>query len=316
MKTRLAILRRALPLLAVALLPGHFPSLRAAGPPKPAGRPNVLYLLADDLGYADLSVQGCKDVPTPNIDSIARNGVRFTNGYVSAPVCSPTRAGLITGRYQTRFGHEFNHPLADRSSVGLPTDQKTAANWFKGAGYVTGHIGKWHLGNPNMPQYVATARGFDEDVWFPGQKKLPPLNVYRNGAPETADDRYVDEAMAREAEAFVGRHCTEPWFLYVAFLTGRTAKPPHEALFWRYGEQIAVRAGNWKFVRAMDTTTLPPRLTTGLYNLAEDVSEKTTSPPRSPPSSPNCGSSGTNGTSATWRPCGPAIRTRTNRRHP
>jgi arylsulfatase A-like enzyme len=66
--------------------------------------------------------------PTPNIDSLGKNGVRFTNGYVSAPVCSPSRAGAITGRYQTRFGHEFNHPLADRAPVGLPVDQKTAAD--------------------------------------------------------------------------------------------------------------------------------------------------------------------------------------------
>src|SRR5277367_3599811 len=73
-----------------------------------ARRPNVLILLADDLGYADVGFQGCKDIPTPNIDALAKGGVRCTNGYVSGPYCSPTRAGLLTGRYQTRFGHEFN----------------------------------------------------------------------------------------------------------------------------------------------------------------------------------------------------------------
>src|SRR5262245_2502087 len=73
-----------------------------------AQKPNFIVILADDLGYADLGCEGCKDIPTPNIDSLARNGVRFTNGYVSSPVCSPSRAGLMTGRYQERFGYEFN----------------------------------------------------------------------------------------------------------------------------------------------------------------------------------------------------------------
>ncbi len=197
---------------------------RAASPT--ASRPNVLWLLADDLGYADLGVQGCRDVPTPNLDSIARNGVRFTAGYVSAPVCSPSRAGLVTGRYQTRFGHEFNHALADRSpdGVGLPLGEKTAAQWFKEAGYATGHVGKWHLGNPAFAHYTPNARGFDESVHFPGANKLPPLIFNRNRMPGKADDRYVDEAMGREAAAFVERHRAEPWFLYVAFVT------PHQPL--------------------------------------------------------------------------------------
>ena len=187
------------------------------GAASPAARPNVLILLADDLGYADIGAQGCTDIPTPNIDTIAKNGVRFSAGYVSAPVCSPSRAGLMTGRYQTRFGHEFNHPLADRSPVGLPTDQKTMAQWFKDAGYTTGHIGKWHLGNALTPQFSPATRGFMESVWFPGQKKLPPLQFFRHQERGVTNDRYVDEAMAREAGDFIGKHREEPWFLYCAF---------------------------------------------------------------------------------------------------
>src|SRR6188768_1351881 len=88
------------------------------------GKPNVVVILADDLGYADIGAQGiAKDVKTPNIDSIARDGVRFTNGYVSCPVCSPSRAGLLTGRYQQRFGHEFNPGPNAAETFGLPTDQ-------------------------------------------------------------------------------------------------------------------------------------------------------------------------------------------------
>jgi arylsulfatase A-like enzyme len=186
--------------------------------------PNVLVMLADDLGYADAGFQGCTDVPTPNLDALAAGGVRFSSGYVSAPVCSPSRAGLITGRYQTRFGHEFNHPLADRAPVGLPVQEKTFADHLKAGGYATGHIGKWHLGNSKMPEFNPRSRGFLTDIWFPGQTKLPPLPFFRDGKPETADDPYVDTAMAREAAGFIHHHQSQPWFLYVAFLT------PHEPL--------------------------------------------------------------------------------------
>src|SRR6266540_1617573 len=97
-------------------------------------KPNIIILLADDMGYADVGFQGCKDVPTPHIDSIAKNGARFTSGYVSGPYCSPTRAGLLTGRYQTRFGHEFN---PDGAANGLPLTERTIADRFKAAGYAT-----------------------------------------------------------------------------------------------------------------------------------------------------------------------------------
>src|SRR6266404_4671893 len=90
-----------------SILALNFASVPTRADPGP-GKPNIVVILADDLGYADIGVHGCKDIPTPNIDSLAKNGVRCTNGYVSGPYCSPTRAGLMTGRYQQRFGHEFN----------------------------------------------------------------------------------------------------------------------------------------------------------------------------------------------------------------
>src|SRR5262245_10158344 len=109
--SRLLVLVALTPLLAAA------PAFAEDKKPR---KPNVIVLLADDLGYADLGVHGCKDVPTPHIDSIAKNGVRFTNGYVSCPYCSPTRAGLLTGRYQQRFGHEYNEGAGNREKFGLP----------------------------------------------------------------------------------------------------------------------------------------------------------------------------------------------------
>src|SRR5688500_14413726 len=133
-------------------------------PANTAKHPNVLLIIADDLGYADLGCQGATDVRTPNIDSLATAGARFTNAYVTAPVCSPTRAALMTGRYQQRFGHEFNTGPFPPSDVGLPVTEITLAQVLKGVPYATGAIGKWHLGTaePFHPQQ----RGFDEFFGF------------------------------------------------------------------------------------------------------------------------------------------------------
>ena len=132
-----------------------------------SSKPNIVVIVADDQGYADLGIQGGKDIPTPNIDSIAKNGVRCTNGYVSGPYCSPTRAGLLTGRYQQRFGHEFNPGGASASGdLGLTLNEKTLADRLKGAGYATGMVGKWHLGS--APKFHPMQRGFDEYFGFLG----------------------------------------------------------------------------------------------------------------------------------------------------
>src|SRR4051812_48202129 len=104
----------------------------AAGVGPPVARPNIVLILADDLGYGDLGCQGCADVPTPHIDSLAKNRVRCTTGYVSCPACSPTGAGLMTGRYQQRFGHEFNPggpPRKGEAPFGLPLAEKTMAGY-------------------------------------------------------------------------------------------------------------------------------------------------------------------------------------------
>src|SRR5205807_1684396 len=126
--------------------------------------PNILVIVADDLGYGDIGVQGGKAVPTPNIDKLAAKGIRCTNGYVSAPYCSPSRAGLLTGRYQTRFGHEFNPHVGAEGKLGLPLDQSLIANLLRSVGYMTGLIGKWHLGFSK--DYQPQARGFDEFFGF------------------------------------------------------------------------------------------------------------------------------------------------------
>jgi arylsulfatase A-like enzyme len=139
-------------------------------------RPNILFIVADDLGYGELGCYGGKDIPTPNLDKLAASGVRFTNGYVTAPFCAASRAALMTGRYQTRFGFEFN-PIGAKNAapgIGLPVEEKTIADRLRDAGYATALVGKWHLGGtaPFHPQ----RRGFDELFGFlhEGHFYVPP----------------------------------------------------------------------------------------------------------------------------------------------
>ncbi|MSU51485.1 MAG: N-acetylgalactosamine-4-sulfatase [Opitutus sp.] len=141
-----------------------------------ADRPNIIFIVADDLGYGELGSFGGRDVPTPHIDSIARAGVRFTNAYVTAPFCAASRAALVTGRYQTRFGFEFNPIGAVNAdpTIGLPVSETTLADALRGAGYVTSLIGKWHLGG--TARFNPQRRGFDEFFGFlhEGHYYVPP----------------------------------------------------------------------------------------------------------------------------------------------
>ena len=135
-------------------------------PDQKDGRPNIVVFFADDLGYGELGCQGNPQIPTPNIDAISENGIRFTSGYVTAPNCSPSRAGLLTGRIPTRYGYEFN-PIGEKNEqpgIGLPGDQVTMARALHDAGYVTALIGKWHLGG--TADYHPMRRGFDEFYGF------------------------------------------------------------------------------------------------------------------------------------------------------
>jgi len=178
-----------------------------------AAKPNILLIVGDDMGYADVGFHGCKDIPTPNLDALSKAGVRFTNGYVSGPYCSPTRAGLLTGRYQNRFGHEFN---PSGGIQGMPVGEKTLADRLKAVGYKTGLVGKWHLGN--LPEMHPQQRGFDEFFGFLGgaHSFFDPKGIVRGNEP-VKDLDYTTDAFGREAVAFVDRHQKDPWFLYLAF---------------------------------------------------------------------------------------------------
>src|SRR5689334_21953213 len=145
------MIRRIAPVV-VALLVAIVSSSASA-----ATKPNLLIIYADDLGWGETGCQGNKDIPTPHIDSLAKNGIRFTQGYVAATYCSPSRAGLMTGRYPTRFGHEFNSVA---NVTGLHLNETTLADRLKKLGYATACVGKWHLGR--SAEYRPTRRGFDE----------------------------------------------------------------------------------------------------------------------------------------------------------
>ncbi|MFN0021347.1 MAG: sulfatase [Pirellulaceae bacterium] len=189
-----------------------------------ARRPNILIIVGDDMGYADIGVHGCKDIPTPHIDSIAKNGIRCTSGYVSGPYCSPTRAGLMTGRYQQRFGHEFNPGPNPVQAFGLPLTEVTLADKLKAAGYATGMVGKWHLGND--PKFNPVNRGFQEYFGFLGgahqyfpqrnPAKVASAAVFR-GLERVEEKEYLTDAFAREATAYIDKHQKEPFFLYLTF---------------------------------------------------------------------------------------------------
>jgi arylsulfatase A-like enzyme len=197
------------------------------------GPPNIVILLADDMGYADIGCQGCKDIPTPNIDSLAKNGVRCTNGYVSGVYCSPTRAGLLTGRYQQRFGHEFNPGGGGGADIGLPLMEATLADRLKAAGYATGIVGKWHLGGAE--KFHPTKRGFQEFYGFLGgaHAYLPGQTMLR-GTEQVQEKEYLTDAFGREAVAFIDRHQKKPFFLYLAFNAVHTPMHATEKYLQRF----------------------------------------------------------------------------------
>jgi len=226
-------------------------------------KPNVIVILADDMGSADAGFNGCRDIPTPHLDSLAKGGVRFVCGYVSHPFCSPTRAGLLTGRYQQRFGHENNPVYAPRDEkIGLPLDEVTLAQVLRQAGYVTGIVGKWHLGA--SPPFHPMRRGFDEQFGFLGgghdyfkagteeEQREYFIPIQRNGKP-VAESEYLTDAFSREAAAFVRRHPNKPFFLYLAYNAPHTPHQVREKYLGRFTRiEDAKRRNYAAMVSAMD----------------------------------------------------------------
>lgn len=192
-------IRLPLILLTLALVTSSW-SWCAGGETQRPDRPNIVVLLADDLGYGELGCQGNDEIPTPHVDSIARSGIRFTAGYVTAAYCSPSRAGLMSGRFPTRFGYEFNPIGANNEApgCGLPGSELTLAQHLHSVGYTTGLMGKWHLGG--SAPYHPLRRGFDEFFGFlhEGHFYVPPpyrdvtTMLRRKALPDGEQGRWQD----------------------------------------------------------------------------------------------------------------------------
>ncbi|UCC98521.1 MAG: sulfatase-like hydrolase/transferase [Phycisphaerales bacterium] len=212
---------------------------RLGGPPK-AKSPNIVLIMADDLGYGDVGCYGCPDIRTPAMDGLANEGVRFTAFYSNAPECTPTRTALLTGRYQHRVGglecalgignvgrYDDAIRLRETHEMGLPPEETSIARMLKGAGYATAVCGKWHLGYE--PKFFPRKHGFD--YWFgPVGGSIDYFHhreytgepaLYQNDRPVEREG-YMTDLITDEAVKFIERRKSAPFFLYVAYTAPHT----------------------------------------------------------------------------------------------
>jgi len=186
-------------------------------------RPNVIILFTDDQGYADVGVHGSRLMKTPHIDSLAGNGVRFTGGYVTAPQCCPSRAGIMTGQYQQKFAMESN--AASFKSFGLPANIDIFPQYMKKAGYVTAGLGKWHLGE-KLARYQPGTRGFDWTWCLPGSSSVLNGRTYPR-AHHTATSTHNTENLTIGACDFIEKNKDRPFFMYLAY---HVPHPPYQSV--------------------------------------------------------------------------------------
>ena len=214
--------RRVVSLIAIALLSllvtgAIFSSPRRAE----ATKPNVIFILVDDLGYGDLGSYGVTDIRTPHLDRLAEDGVKLTDCYSNDPVCSPTRAAFVTGRYQQRVGFERAIEPGE-TDVGLPVSETSIARMLKDRGYTTALFGKWHLGYKK--EFGPNAHGFDEFFGFLSgnidqyshKERTGPADLYENTRP-VEKEGYLTDLLTDRAVRFIQRHRDKPFFMYVAY---------------------------------------------------------------------------------------------------
>ena len=214
-------MRSTLVILGCCLLTVPTPT-QAAEPP----RPNVLVILADYMGYNDTEPYGAEDVRTPHLTRLAREGVRFTDAYSSAPICSPSRAGLLTGRYQQRFGMEENVV----AESGLPRSEVTLAQVLQDDGYATAMVGKWHLGSgsesgPNVHGFGESLAFHDWSIDYYSHRTMQGApGLYENGR-QVDIEGYATDVFTDRAISFIDRHADSPFFVYLAF---NATLPPYQ----------------------------------------------------------------------------------------
>ncbi len=177
-------------------------------------KPNIVYIFADDLGYGDLSCYGAKDINTPNIDQIAKKGIKFTEFYSASSVCSPSRAALLTGRYPQRMG--INTVFFSESFTGIPDKEITIPEILKEKGYATGIVGKWHLGHHS--KYLPLQHGFDEYFGIPYSNDMESVVYMRGNEVESykVKQQYITKTYTKEAQKFITKNKDNSFFLYIA----------------------------------------------------------------------------------------------------
>lgn len=258
-----------------------------------AARPNLVFILADDLGYGDLGCYGRTDIKTPELDRLAAEGIRFTAHYANGPECSPTRAAFLTGRYQQWIGglecaigtgnlgrYDDAIRLRESNDLGLPTEIPTLPQAMKRAGYETAIFGKWHLGYE--PKFAPNLHGFDSTYYCIGGEmdyfhytdNVAGYNLFRDGNP-IRDEGYFTDLMTEKAVEFVGQERDNPFFLYLPYtcphspFQGPDEKQPHplplDSLRWKQGKAppdvylAMIERMDWnigRLVRSLPTNTL------------------------------------------------------------
>ncbi len=239
-------MRTILTLLAMTLLWTGRATAADASPQ--TSRPNIILIFADDFGYGDAGCYGGSLVPTPNIDRLAAGGVRCTDGYATAPVCAPSRCGIMTGAYNQRFGMQWND---DRGKYVIPVDHKLLPEALKAAGYRTGHIGKWNIPRDHTAVFDETYATMDwEGDYFPGPDgkyfgvdnpdQHASAKVQGIWGPERPGEEYLTDRLGRHAVEFIERHKGSPFFLYLAFNAVHTplhAKKADQSRFAHIAEE-------------------------------------------------------------------------------
>jgi arylsulfatase A-like enzyme len=214
-------------------------------------RPNVVLVIMDDVGYGDYGSYGAPDIRTPNIDRLARDGVRFTDFY-AAPTCTPTRAALITGRYQQRVALEAPLPSPPAGGRGLPATGRSLPQLLKNNGYATGLVGKWHLGY--RPEYQPNAHGFDYFFgflsglvdYYQHTDQTGSHDLYENGSPVHVDG-YMTDLITERSIGFIEQNAQRPFFIEVAY----------NAAHWPFQvpDKPSVAPGNARFVQPHEENT-------------------------------------------------------------
>lgn len=226
--------------------------------------PNLIVIMTDDQGYSDVGFNGCMDIPTPNIDAIAENGVKFTRGYVSYPVCGPSRAGFLTGRYQGRFGFTDNPSInPNDSTAGLPTDEKTIAEVLKKADYNNAIIGKWHMGT--HPRFHPLERGFDYFFGFlsGGHNYLPEkLNIKDLTEVKRKWQWYSTKIIENRVTVEIENYLTDELsHAAVKYIDKQASKGQHFMLYLAYNAPHSPLQATTKYTSRFDHIEDPKRKT-------------------------------------------------------